>query len=120
MLLVVGILTAMICSLLAAWVTMRLLRRHHDHAAVIAFVVQFVLAIATAWIVGAGFDFVGVPMYAPRPKPGNFTLPIPWMFFLPILQAVTFGPISGVIAGKWASLNSTKADDLTRGDGRHD
>ena len=57
------------------------------------------IQLASASLVGAGLDILGVPMYAPPPKPGNFTLPIPWLFLLPIIQAVTFGPLTGVLIG---------------------
>ena len=117
------IMSVLICSLLPAWVAMRLVHRYRDRSAAffLGFVVQFVLAVATAWLVGIGFDILGVPMYAPPPKPGNFTLPIPWTYLLPMTQEITFGPATGLVVGVWAKVGqATRHEHFPDSHRRHD
>ena len=71
---------------------------------------SFVPALAAAWLVGVGFDVAGLPMFAPPPEPGNFTLPIPWTFFLPITQAITFGPVTGLLVGIWTKIAASNGE----------
>lgn len=106
-----SISAALVSSLLPVWFTLRLVDRYRDKSGVffLGFAAQFVSAVAAAWLVGVGFDVAGLRMYAPPPEPGNFTLPIPWTFLVPIIQAATFGPVTGLLVGIWPRIAMSTA-----------
>lgn len=102
------------CSLLAAgpalWIALRW--STPGAAALVGFLSTVAISVAAAWIVGMVLNFTR-PDYLPTPKPGNFTLPMPWPIMGPLVQAIIGGPVTGAIMAIVAAVAVRRRAPIT-------